>query len=199
MSTIYERKAEYWTRDLADRAFEEAVKVGLAELHWEYQDNTTEHDRPDLYIFRQVRGERVRIAVELKEKRQHYRARWSEAAGIPSAELLVVDEVSVRKLVAWAPRAHLLFWDDTRPDAPYVLYSIVDLICMPKVRVQRPIALNSPRLKAKWLLDRRHGREMADLKAAFAAIATYVDRDMWDHLRRLEAHGSFIGERLETL
>lgn len=199
MSTIYERKAEYWTRDLADRAFEEAVKVGLAELHWEYQDNTTEHDRPDLYIFRQVRGERVRIAVELKEKRQHYRARWSEAAGIPSAELLVVDEVAVRKLVAWAPRAHLLFWDETRPAAPYVLYSIVDLICMPKVRVQRPIALNSPRLKAKWLLDRRHGREMADLKAAFAAIATYVDRDMWDHLRRLEAHGSFIGERLETL
>lgn len=199
MTSIYERKAEYWTRDLADRAFEQAMMAGLAALGWEYQDNTTAHDRPDLYIYRQVRGERVRVALELKEKRQPYRDRWAEAAGVPQSELLVVDEVAMRKLVAWAPRALLLFWDATRPDRPYVLFTIIDLFCLPKVRVQRPISLNEPRLKAKWLLDRRHGLGLGDLNGAFAALARYVDRTLWDDLRRLEAHGDFIGERVDTL
>ncbi len=199
MPSIYERKAEYWARDLADRTFEQAVKAGLGTLGWEYQDNTTEHDRPDLYIFRQVRGERVRVALELKEKRQPYRPRWAEVSGVPLAELLVLDEVAVRKLLAWAPRAVLLFWDETHPDRPYAFFTIIDLLCVPKVRVQRPIALNSPRLKAKWLLDRRHGRLLPDLNSAFAAIASYVDREIWDALRRLETHGDFVGERVETL
>jgi hypothetical protein len=199
MPSIYERKAEYWARDLADRAFEEAVKAGLTTLGWEFQDNTTEHDRPDLYIFRRVRGEQVRVALELKEKRQPYRSRWAEAAGVPEPELFVLDEVAVRKLLAWAPRAVLLFWDETQPARPYALYTIIDLLCVPKVRVQRPIALNSPRLKAKWLLDRRHGRLLPDLNSAFTAIASYVDRELWDDLRRLETHGNFVGERVETL
>jgi len=199
MPTIYERTPEYWTRDLADRAFESAVMASLGELGWEFEDNTTSHDRPDLYLFRQARGERVRLALELKEKRQHYRDRWAELAGVPEVELLVVDEVALRKLVAWAPRAHLLFWDDTRPDRPYVLFSIIDLLCVPKVRVQRPITLNSPLLKAKWLLDRRHGQIMADLKTVLAALDRYVAQEMWDDMRRLKAHGDFVGEKVETL
>jgi len=199
MPSIYERKAEYWTRDLADRAFEQAVKAGLTALGWEFQDNTAEHDRPDLYIFRQVRDERVRIALELKEKRQSYRSRWAELSGVPEAGLLVLDEVAARKLLAYAPRAALLFWDETQTVRPYVLFTIVDLLCVPKVRVQRPIALNSPRLKAKWLLDRRHGRLLPDLGSAFAAIASYMERELWDDLLRLETHGNFVGERVETL
>ena len=59
-------------------------------------------------------------------------ARWAELAGLPETELLVVDEVSLRKLLGHAPRALLLFSDRTRPDRPYVLYTIVDLFCIPK-------------------------------------------------------------------
>ncbi len=199
MSLIYERKAEYWARDLADRAFEKAVIAGLDGLGWEYQDNTAAHDRPDLFIFRQVRGRRVRLALELKEKRQPYRGRWAELAGVPEAELFVLDEVSARKLLANSPRALLLFWDETQPAQPYVLFSIIDLYCIPKVRVQRPIALSSRRVKAKWLLDRRHGRAFAELKDAFAAMTNYLDHGMLADLRRLEAHGDFVGETLETL
>ncbi len=175
------------------------MKAGLDALGWAYQDNTSAHDRPDLYIFRQVRGERVRVALELKEKRQPYRQRWADAAGVPERELLVLDEVAVRKLLAWAPRAALLFWDGTQTGPPYVLFTIVDLLCVPKVRVQRPIALNTSRLKAKWLLDRRHGRRLPDLGGALAVLARYVDAEMWDDLRRVEAHGAFVGEKVVTL
>lgn len=199
MATLYERKAEYWARDLADRGFEDEVKAGLAALGWEYQDETAAHDRPDITFLRRVRGNVVRAALELKEKRQPYRSRWFELAGIPEQELLVLDEVSARKLLARAPRAFLLFRDATQPAQPLVLYTIIDLFCMPKVRVRRQIARHEPRGKAKWLLDRRHGHACPDLNAAFAAMATYLDREMWVQLRALEAHGEFIGEKVETL
>ncbi|OIO96688.1 MAG: hypothetical protein AUK03_03530 [Anaerolineae bacterium CG2_30_64_16] len=199
MTSIYERKAEYWTQDLADRAFEQAVMAGLDALGWTYQDNTADHDRPDLYIFRSVRGKPARLALELKEKRQPYRPRWAELAGLPEAELLVLDEVSARKLLAWAPRAMLLFQDLTQPARPYVLFSIIDLFCAPRVRTERPIALNAQRVKAKWLLDRRHGQAYPELNGVFAALANYVDHRMWEQLRRLEAHGVFTGETVETL
>lgn len=199
MPSIYERKAEYWTRDLADRSLEQAVRAGLDALGWEYQDNTAAFDRPDFYIFRSVRGQRVRVALEVKEKRQPYRGRWAQVAGVPATELLILDEVAARKLLAWAPRAALLFWDETQSAQPYVLLTIVDLLCVPKVRVLRPIVRNSQQLKAKWLLDRRHGRLFADLNGALGALASYVDREMYDDLRRVDLHGSFVGERIETL
>lgn len=199
MPTLYERKAEYWTRDLADRGFEGEVKAGLAALGWEYEDETAAHDRPDITFLRQVRGAKVRAVLELKEKRQSYRSRWAELAGVPEPELLVLDEVAARKLLARAPRAFLLFHDATRPDQPLVLYTIIDLFCMPKVRVRREITLHEQRGKAKWLIDRRHGHACDNLNAAFALMATYLDREMLDDLRRLEAHGAFVGERVETL
>ncbi len=37
------------------------------------------------------------------------------------------------------------------------------------------------------------------LKDAFAAMANYLDHGMLTDLRRLEAHGDFVGETLETL
>jgi hypothetical protein len=199
MPTLYERQAEYWTRDLADRAFEEEVKTGLVALGWQHEDHTAAHDWPDLSFVRRVRGVAVHAALELKEKRQPLRGRWVELADVPEPELLVLDEVSARKLLARAPRAFLLFHDLTRPELPYVFFTIIDLFCLPKVRVQRPINLNGPRMKGKWLLDRRHGQAFAVLNDVFAAMATYLDRRMMDDLRRVEPHGPFIGERLETL
>lgn len=200
MSTLYERKSEYWTQDLADRAFEEAVKAGLTALDWPFEDHTDDFEYPDLTFVRQVRGKAVHVALELKEKRQPSRGRWAQLAGLPEPELLILDEVSARKLLRLGARAFLLFHDATQPGQPYVLFTIVDLFCMPKVRVQRQIAgRGGPRLKAKWLLDRRHGRAFTDLNAAFAAMATYLDRTMADDLRRLEPHGPFVGEIVETL
>jgi len=70
---------------------------------------------------------------------------------------------------------------------------------MPKVRVQRAINLAQRRMKGKWLLDRRHGQAFGNLNGVYAALATYLDRRMMDDLRRLEPHGPFTGETMETL
>lgn len=199
MSNLYERKSGYWARDLADREFEQAMKAELDALGWEHADNTHEYDQPDFYVYRTIRGKRVRIAFELKDKRQSYRPAWGEKAHVPEAELLIVDEVAVRKLLAWSPRAFLLFKDLTRPAQPYVLYTVLDLLCLPRVRVQRPISHQEKRLKAKWLLDRRHGRAFSELRDVLVYASTYLARGLYDDLRRLEPHGPFVGETIETL
>jgi hypothetical protein len=54
-------------------------------------------------------------------------------------------------------------------------------------------------MKAKWLIDARHGQGFNNLTAAFTAIANYLDRHMADDLRRLEPHGPFAGESVETV
>jgi hypothetical protein len=196
---LYERKSEYWAKDLQDREFEQAVMAGLDALGWEYQDNTQAFERPDLYLYRNVRGKRVRVALELKDKRQPFRARWAELAGVAEGDLLVLDEVAARKLLAHGVRALVLFWDRTRPDRPYVVYNMMDLFCLPKRRVLRRISHQAERLKAKWLLDARHGHAFNDLKGVFAYVANYIAHGIQADLRRLEAHGPFTDERVETL
>jgi hypothetical protein len=199
MPQLYERKPEYWSADLADRAFEQAMIAALEAFGWQYEDQTKAFERPDLMVLSTIRGKQVHVAIELKEKRQHYRGRWATLAHAPEEDLLVVDEVSARKLLACAPRAFLLFWDRTRPDRPYIMYTIIDLFCLPKTRVQRPIKLNSDRLKAKWLLDARHGHAYPDLNHTLAAMANYLAHGMLADLRRLETHGPFVDEKVETL
>jgi len=194
--SLYERRPQYWTQDLGNRAFEEQVREQLDTLRWEYGDQTDALHRPDFIITLPVRGKRLRVALEVKEKRQRYRGRWAQLAGTLEAELLVLDEVAARTLLRHAPRAFLLFRDQTHAEQSYVLFSVLDLYCAPKRRVQRPIHRHSPRLKAKWLLDRRHGRAFHRLRDVFAYIATYLARDLDKDLRRLEAYGGFEGEEV---
>jgi hypothetical protein len=102
-------------------------------------------------------------------------------------------------LLPFAPYAFLLYHDATGRGRPYVLYSILDLMCAPKVRVQRPINLHGERLKGKWLLNRRHGRPFSGLNDTLLELLSYVDDELANDLRGLGAHGRYDGEVVETL
>ncbi len=197
--SIYERKAEYWTKDLADRSFEQAIIAQFETLDWPYRDQTASMDRPDFLFKLPLRKEKVIVALEAKEKRQHYRRGWGKLAGFPEEHLLIQDEVSARMLLGHAPRSFLLFWDRTDEVEPYVCFSVLDLFCQPRTRIERPIHRNSPRQKAKWLLDRRNGRAFRQLREVFAFINTYLARDLDDELRALGPHRPAIGETIDHL
>ncbi len=199
MTALYQRQPEDWERDLEDRKFEEQVKAALNLMRWRFQDFTSSHDMPDLVLLHTVRGERVNVALELKEKRQRYRQRWEQLARLPERDVFALDEVAARKLLPFAPYAFLLYHDGTGRGRPYVLYSILDLMCAPKVRVQRPINLHAERLKGKWLLNRRHGRPFGGLNDALLDLLGYVNHDLAGDLRGLGTHGSYDGETVETL
>lgn len=196
---IYERRAEYWTQDLSDRRFEEAIREQLTTLGWAYKDQTSAHHRPDFLIKLPGRKQPVVAALEVKEKRQRYRAGWVDLAGIPEEFILVQDEVSARMLLAHAPRAFLLFWDHLNEAQPYVCFTVLDLFCQPKVRIERPIHQRSPRLKAKWLLDCRNGRSFHHLREVFAFVNTYVARDLVEELQALAPHRPAMGESIDRL
>ncbi|MGE5602784.1 MAG: hypothetical protein ACM30E_07020 [Nitrososphaerales archaeon] len=199
MTAMYQRQPQDWDRDLDDRRFEEQVKAALDRMRWRYQDFTSSHDLPDLVLLHTVGDERVNVALELKEKRQRYRPRWEELARLPESDVLALDEVAARKLLPFAPYAFLLYHDATGRGRPYVLYSILDLMCAPKVRVQRPINLHSERLKGKWLLNRRHGRPFSGLNDTLLELRAYVNNELPNDLRGLGAHGRYDGEVVETL
>lgn len=175
------------------------MKASLNLLQWRFQDFTSSHDLPDLMLLHTVDNQRVNVALELKEKRQRYRDRWGLLAQLPERDVLALDEVAARKLLPFAPYAFLLYHDCTGRGRPYVLYSILDLMCIPKVRVQRPINLHGERLKGKWLLNRRHGRPFGGLNDALLDLLAYVDHDLATDLHGLGAHGRYEGETVETL
>lgn len=104
-----------------------------------------------------------------------------------------------RTLLSFAPYAFLLYHDGTGRDRPYVLYSILDLVCAPRVCVQRPINLHGERLKGKWLLNRRHGRAFSGPNDVLPGLLAYIERDLASDLRGPGAHGSYDGEIVETL
>ncbi len=199
MTALYQRQPEDWDKDLDDRRFEEQVKAALSLMRWQFQDFTSSHDLPDLVLLHRVGEQRVNVALELKEKRQRYRQRWEQLAQLPERDVLALDEVAARKLLAFAPYAFLLYHDETGRGRPYVLYSILDLMCAPKVRVQRPINLHGERLKGKWLLNRRHGRAFGGLNDVLLDLRAYVDHDLAGDLHGLGTHGRYEGEIVETL
>lgn len=199
MRAIYQRQPQDWKRDLEDRKFEEEVKAVLNRMRWRFQDFTSSHDLPDLVLAHTAGNQRVNVALELKEKRQRYRPRWGELARLPESDVFALDEVAARKLLPFAPYAFLLYHDATGRGRPYVLYSIIDLMCAPKVRVQRPINLHEERLKAKWLLNRRHGRPFNSLNDTLPELLAYVGDELTNDLHGLGVHGRYDGEIVETL
>jgi len=200
MGDDYTRRPEHWQRDLADRGLEAELRAYLAGQGLRYEDNTGRLNLPDFFIWLDVAGQERRIALEAKEKKQRYRPRWVElAGGIPEADLLVQDELSARKVLAYSPLAFLLFKDRLSREAPYVVYSGLDLFCLPKRRVNRAIAKTTPRFKGKWLLSRRDGRCFPSLGEALRFIADYSAHGYLDDLRRLECYGTFVGENVAVV
>jgi hypothetical protein len=200
MGEDYTRRPEHWQKDLADRGLEVELQDYLAGQGLRHKDNTGQLLLPDFFVWLIVEGQERRIALEAKEKKQRYRPRWVElAGGIPEPDLLVLDELSARKMLAYSPLAFLLFKDRLCQETPYIVYSMLDLFCLPKRRVNRAIAKTITRFKGKWLLSRRDGRCFASLAEALRFIAEYSAHGYLDDLRRLECYGNFVGENIAVV
>ncbi len=183
------RQASFWEQDLADRSFENEIRAFLerwkVEFEWKLYGG----------------GRQLWIAVEAKEKRQHLRPAWVQrAGGIPEAELLVVDEVACRKLLFQAPAAFLVFCDQAGdPASRYVVYTMVDLFCLPRRRLHRPIEKQVRQVKGKWLLSKQDGACFPDFASAFQYIRGHALGRLKDEVFANECHREFFGEEIQTL
>jgi len=108
------------------------------------------------------------------------------------ANLFILDDLTVRKCLAYSPKSGILVRDNLRNQ--YIFLSVVDLALMPRLRVNRPIQRNVSALKGKWLINLNNGSRAESIEAIFPAIRQYVDASDKILFDTNECYGQYEGE-----
>jgi hypothetical protein len=131
--------------------------------------------------------------LEVKEKRQAYNPRnWPPFA--PEADLFILDDLTVRKCLAYAPRAGILVRDNLQRF--YCFFSVIDLALMPKVRVNRAIERQMQDVKGKWLINLQNGARAASLEGSFAHLQHYLQELPTILFEHHPCYGQYVGEEI---
>lgn len=96
----------------------------------------------------------INVTIELKTKRQRYSPWWAAQSNgtITPETLIIIDELTIRRLIDAAPHAYLLIADLTGALPRWYGYSIGDLIVADRIRVARPLATPGT-IKGKFLYN----------------------------------------------
>jgi hypothetical protein len=190
----YTRQPQHWATDTAGRrGFERRVRKALNDDgEFVLLDSTDSFDEIDFELA--CRGKR--LFLEVKEKRQRYRDGWVSAASVDEEHLFILDELAVRKIVRRSPRAYLLVHDLVA--RRFSVLSALELVTMPKARVNRSIDAAVSTYKGKWLIDLRNGELSSTLPEAIAYLKrrSVSEEDYWG---ALACHGRYENESLPRL
>ncbi|MFO7633772.1 MAG: hypothetical protein R6W76_14605 [Caldilinea sp.] len=168
--------------------FEKELREFLHQKNARFVDQTKGFYDADFAL---MLSDGSRFALEVKEKRQPYSVQsWPQ--GTPEAHMFILDDLTVRKCLGFAPRAGIAVKDVV--GKRFVFYSVIDLALMPRVRVNRRIERNKPDLKGKWVLDLRNGKRAATLDDMLGHIQSYLG-NLHSILYEIHpCHGEYIGE-----
>ena len=171
-------------------SIEQEVKQYLERSGQRFVDNTAAFDALDFTI---LIGESAVFYLEVKEKRQPYNpANWPAFA--PEVDLFILDDLTVRKCLGYAPRAGVLVRDNTQ--SSYYFFSVIDLALMPRLRVNRPIQRNAADLKGKWLVNLQNGFQADNLTDAFVHLNHYVQALPSILCEWHTCYGDYVGETI---
>lgn len=136
------------------------------------------------------------IHLDVKEKLQQFsKANWSNVA-TPQEYLFIIDDLAVRKMLLHAPRSFCLIKDSSPSPPMYYIYSIVDLLCIPKTRVRRPIERQVKGYKGKWLVDLRDAAAFVSLDGALDYVLAYEKQFPAIFQEHIDCWGKYPSERL---
>ncbi|MFN3983066.1 MAG: hypothetical protein ACK4SA_22020 [Caldilinea sp.] len=171
-----------------DLPFEKELREFFHQRQARFVDQTSGFYDADFAL---MLSDGARFALEVKEKRQPYTVQaWPQ--GTPEAQMFILDELTVRKCLGFAPRAGIAVKDIV--GRRFVFFSVIDLALMPRVRVNRRIERNRPDLKGKWVIDLRNGKVAVTLDDLLNHIQSYLGNL---HSILYEIHpcyGDYIGE-----
>lgn len=173
-------------------SFEHEIKAFFLREKIRFVDASSSYDRLDFTI--QDKSGQPAFHLDAKEKRQRYAmANWPKFAR--ESDLFILDDLTVRKCLAFAPRSGVLIRDNIRN--AYIFFSVVDLALMPRKRVNRIIDNRKTEVKGKWLINLRNGRTFSSLDDSILHIRRFT-RDLNGILfDTLECHGEYVEERVE--
>ena len=167
-----ERRASDWKVDLAQRHPLEAQVARALDEHPELvrlSSSTASLDRLDYQLLGP--GERL-CELELKTKRQPYRGWAYLRPELAEADVFILDELALRRVVDAGRYAFLLVRD--MPGQRWALWSTAELVLASKVRVSRKLATPGVS-KGKLLVDLGGAAALVpSLPAALSALADLV-------------------------
>lgn len=172
--------------------FEQEVKSYLTAHAIPFEDGTKSKSHLDFHLSRQ------KIFFDAKEKSQKFSMRnWSEAT-IAQEDLFIIDDLAVRKLLFHAPRSFCLVKDSSAEPSMYYIYSIVDLMCIPKTRVRRPIERSVKAFKGKWPISLRDGAIFETLGDAMVYLLHYGNNFPLIFNTHIDCWGKYPSETIKT-
>ncbi len=182
-----------WNSHGNQQSFEQEIKNYLVQKNIKFTDGSSSYNQLDFTIHDKS-GNPV-FHFDAKEKRPKYAlADWPKFAAEP--DLFVLDDLAVRKCLAYVPKSGILIRDNLRD--VYFFFSTIDLALMPKKRVNRPINRNQPDLKGKWLINLRNGKESKSLHATISYISSFLrDLDV-SVFKMLECYGNYVDENIDV-
>lgn len=172
--------------------FEQEIKQFLASHRIPVEDGTRSNTALDFHL------PRHNISFDAKEKAQPFSMKnWSEAP-MPQENLFIIDDLAARKLLRHAPLSFCLIKDSSIAPTMYYIYSVVDLLCVPKRRVKRPIERTVKAFKGKWLLDLRDAAAFAGLADAIHYMLTYEKKFSLIFSEHIDCWGKYPSEEIKS-
>jgi hypothetical protein len=169
---------------------EQEVKAYCVKKGIRLSDRTRSHHELDFAL------PDAGIFFDVKEKLQPFsKAHWPSAAKAQE-HLFIIDDLAVRKMLLHAPKSFCLIKDSSLAPPVYYLYSIVDLLCIPKVRARRPIERNVKAYKGKWLVDLRDAAAFVSLDDAMQYMLAYEKKFRSIFQEHIDCWGRYPSERL---
>jgi hypothetical protein len=176
-----------------DISMEQEIKNYFAEREIPFSDNSTSYADLDFTIMDESGLALFRLDV--KEKRQRYNMQnWPAFA--PEVDLLILDDLTVRKCLAYAPQSGILVRDNLVQR--YLFFSVIDLALMPRQRVNRLINRNRPQRKGKWLINARNGQIAPSLHRCMDHLQGYLDQLDTPILTLTACYGSYVDETIDS-
>ena len=167
-------------------SLEQEVKIYLKDNKYRYSDSTGSMTNPDFGI---LLGDKI-FQLEVKEKQQKYNCLNWNISEENEFYTFILDDLSARKISKNSPSALLV----RNVDNIYTIFTDLDLLLMPKKRVNRRISKSIDTLKGKWLIDIRCGVQAKNLDYVLSFIKSYQRDRSSLYLEGTACYGDYPNE-----
>ena len=164
-------------------SFETEIREYCKEYNIDFEDHGDSSRHPDFKL-----GD---VWLEVKEKGNLNPKNWPITGD--GKTVFIVDELTMRRLMTFAPKALLAFRDNKT--GRYYVADVFTVWLMPRKRVRRPVA-GKKYPKGKWLLDIRNFKEVFSIKELLD-YAMKFDGGFYANTFS-DCMGEFLGEQVYT-
>jgi hypothetical protein len=173
----------------AKPSFQQEIRDLLIKSHIRFEDHSESYKELDFVI--NFSG--AIFHLDVKEKIQKYQMdNWPKI--MPESEMFILDDLSVRKCLAYAPNSGILIRDNLKNG--YYFFSVVDLALMPRTRVNRQINKNQQGQKGKWIINLRNGISFSSSEDAFDYLNKFISEMDIVLFNALGCYGNYVNEKV---